>query len=274
MKKNLWWLVVGLAFLLTACAAPPVAETRTYEQQLSAAMLLCRENLSQGQAALQELADSIAHHGILQPLSVRRVGNSYQLIAGERRLRAAQMAGLTEIPCIVMTMDQQESAVAAMVANLQRQDLDFIEEARGIQRLMEIGHLRQEQAATVLGRSQSSVANKLRLLKHSEEVLEALRQAELTERHARALLRLPSEQLKMTAIAEIARQKMNVARAEHYIATLLETGRTKEKEPNVHAFLRNLTQSLTKIQSSGIAAISERRETEHEIVLTITFPKG
>ena len=138
------------------------------------------------EAALQELADSISCHGILQPLSVRRVGNSYELIAGERRLRAAQKAGLTEIPCIVMTMDQQESGMAAMVENLQRQDLDFIEEARGIARLMERCRISQEQVAQMLGRSQSSVANKMRLLKHSDEVLDALRQGELTERHARA----------------------------------------------------------------------------------------
>ena len=225
------------------------------------------------EAALQELADSIARHGILQPLSVRRVGNSYELIAGERRLRAAQKVGLTEIPCIVMTMDQQESGVAAMVENLQRQDLDFIEEARGIARLMDRCRISQEQAAQLLGRSQSSVANKLRLLKHSEEVLDALRQGELTERHARALLRLSSESLKLTAIGEIVRQRMNVSRTEQYIQTLLQQGQAKEYKPNVNAFLRNLTQGLSKIQNSGISAVSERRETENEIVVTITFPK-
>ena len=225
------------------------------------------------EAALQELADSIARHGILQPLSVRRVGNSYELIAGERRLRAAQKVGLTEIPCIVMTMDQQESGVAAMVENLQRQDLDFIEEARGIARLMDRCRISQEQAAQLLGRSQSSVANKLRLLKHSEEVLDALRQGELTERHARALLRLSSESLKLTAIGEIVRQRMNVSRTEQYIQTLLQQGQAREYKPNVNAFLRNLTQGLSKIQNSGISAVSERRETENEIVVTITFPK-
>lgn len=225
------------------------------------------------EAALQELADSISCHGILQPLSVRRVGNSYELIAGERRLRAAQKAGLTEIPCIVMTMDQQESGVAAMVENLQRQDLDFIEEAEGISRLMERCHISQEQVAQLLGRSQSSVANKLRLLKHSEAVLDALRQGELTERHARALLRLSSEQLKLTAIREIVRQHMNVSRTEQYIQTLLQQGQVKEYKPNVNAFIRNLTQGLSKIQNSGIPAVSERRETEDEIVVTITFPK-
>ena len=226
------------------------------------------------EGALQELADSIACHGILQPLSVRRVGNSYELIAGERRLRAAQTVGLTEIPCIVMTMDQQESAVAAMVENLQRQDLDYIEEAKGIARLMERGHMGQEQVAQMLGRSQSSVANKLRLLKHSDGVLDALRQGDLTERHARALLRLPSESMKLSAIGEIVRQRMNVSRTEQYISTLLQQGKSKEYKPDLHAFLRSMTQGLAKIQNSGIPAVSERRETEHEIVLTITFPKG
>ena len=125
--------------------------------------------------ALAELADSIREHGILQPLSVRRVGTGYELIAGERRLRAAAMAGLTEVPCILMQMDDRESGLAAMVENLQRQYLDFIEEAMGISRLMELGNLSQEQAARQLGKSQSAIANKLRLLRHSDPVLAALR---------------------------------------------------------------------------------------------------
>ena len=223
--------------------------------------------------ALSDLADSINRHGILQPLSVRRVGSAYELIAGERRLRAALQAGLTEIPCIVMTMDQQESGLAAMVENLQRQDLDFIEEARGISRLMEKYRIGQEQAASLLGRSQSAVANKLRLLKHSDEVLETLRQTELTERHARALLKLPTESQKLAAIATIVQQDLNVAKAEQYILSLLQQRDKPQPQPNVTAFLRHLTQSLTKIQKSGVSAISERRETESEIVLTITFPK-
>ena len=143
--------------------------------------------------ALEELADSIRQHGILQPLSVRRVGVSYELIAGERRLRAGQLAGLTEIPCIIMNMDDKESGAAALVENLQRQDLDFIEEARGIAYLMEHWSMRQEQVAQSLGKSQSCIANKLRLLKHSPQVLDAIRDAGLTERHARALLKLPGE---------------------------------------------------------------------------------
>ena len=223
--------------------------------------------------ALSELADSIRQHGILQPLSVRRTGAGYELIAGERRLRAAQMAGLNEIPCIVMSMDNRESSLAAMVENLQRQDLDFVEEARGISRLMGDWNMSQEQAARMLGKSQSAIANKLRLLRHSGEVLDALRQNGLTERHGRALLRLSAEDEKLAAIDEIIRQNMSVARTEKYIQELLEGRQKAPQRVNLGAFLNNLNQSLAKIQLSGISAVSERRETEDEIVVTITIPK-
>ena len=139
--------------------------------------------------ALAELTDSVRRHGVIQPLSVRRTVAGYELIAGERRLRAAQAAGLSEIPCIVMSMDDAESGMAALVENLQRQDLDFLEEAMGISRLIRTQSLSQEQAARMLGKSQSAIANKLRLLRHSPEVLSAIKRANLSERHARALLR-------------------------------------------------------------------------------------
>ena len=223
--------------------------------------------------ALAELAESIRQHGILQPLSVRRVGTGYELIAGERRLRAAQQAGLTEIPCIIMTMDEKESGMAAMVENLQRQDLDFIEEARGISNLMEQWGFSQDQVARILGKSQSAVANKLRLLRHSPQVLSAIRESSLTERHARALLRLPTEQDKLSVIATIVQMGMSVAKTESYIEQLLAEKPEKPSKPNISAFLNNLNQALARIQLSGISAISERKETESQIVLTITIPK-
>ena len=223
--------------------------------------------------ALDELAESIRQHGILQPLSVRRRDNVYELISGERRLRAAQLAGVTDIPCILMRMDDLESGMAALVENLQRQDLDFIEEAQGIRCLLDRFDMSQEQAARLLGKSQSSVANKLRLLRHSPAVLEALRSAGLTERHARALLRLPDEASVLAAIQEIVRQNMSVARTERYIESLLSTTTAKKRNASVGSFLNNLTLSLQKIQLSGIPAVSERRETDSQIVLTITIPK-
>ena len=222
---------------------------------------------------LAELAESIRQHGILQPLSVRRSGNFYQLIAGERRLRAAMLAGLNEIPCIVMSMDDKESGLAAMIENLQRQDLDFIEEAWGISALMESWGMSQDQAARMLGKSQSAVANKLRLLRHSSAVLTAIREGQLTERHARALLKLPTEEGKLSAISAIRRQNMSVAQAERYIDSLLRPDPDQPPAANLTAFLNNLSHSLSRIQRSGIGAVSERRETEDRIVFTITIPK-
>lgn len=225
------------------------------------------------QAALEELAESIRIHGILQPLSVRRVGTTYELIAGERRLRAARLAGLTEIPCILMRMDDRESSLAALLENLQRQDLDFIEEAQGISRLISQWGMSQEQAAKALGKSQSAVANKLRLLRHSPPVLQAMREGQLTERHARALLRLTGEADKLSVIRAIVQAGMSVARTEAYIDRLLTQNEEKYPRPNVSAFLKTVTQTLARIQESGIPAVSERRETESQIVLTITIPK-
>ena len=230
-----------------------------------------RQNFSQ--EALEELSLSIREHGILQPLSVRRAGTQYELIAGERRLRAGIRAGLTEIPCIVMQMDDRESAMAALIENLQRKDLDYIEQAQGFSALMSGFCLSQEQAARLMGLSQSSVANKLRLLRHSFPVLELLRRHGLTERHARALLKLPGEQQKAEAIRVIAERQMNVAQAERYIEDLLERPGEKEQPVKISALLSHLELTLTKIQKQGICAVSERRETEKEIVLTVTIPK-
>ena len=231
---------------------------------------------------LEELAESIAEHGILQPLSVREVRGRYQLISGERRLRAARMAGLATVPCIVVDASDTESALLALVENLQRRDLDYIEEAEGLARLMRQYGLNQEQAAAKVGKSQSAVANKLRLLRHSPAVLAALRENGLSERHARALLRLPTEQERMAALAVIVKQQMNVAKTEEYIEALL----TKKKQPeepkkgirklivrDVRLFLNSVNHSLDLIRGAGIRAEASQEETDSEIVLTIRLPK-
>ena len=223
--------------------------------------------------ALSELAESIRRHGILQPLSVRRQGTAYQLIAGERRLRAGILAGLTEVPCILMNMDDKESGLTALVENLQRQDLDFIEEAKGIQRLLEQWTMSQEQVARLLGKSQSAIANKLRLLRHTPVVLASIREGDLTERHARALLKLSDDTMKLQVIQRIVTQQLSVARTEQYIEDLLAQPREKNHKVNLGLFLTGLDQSLARIRQSGISAISERRETDRQIVLTITIPK-
>ncbi len=228
------------------------------------------------QTGLQELASSILQHGILQPLSVRRVGTAYELIAGERRLRAARIAGLEEVPCLLMAMDESQSGMAALVENLQRRDLDFIEEAQGLSRLMQLYGLSQEQAALRVGKSQSAVANKLRLLRHSTAVLDAIRQAGLSERHARALLKLTREEDKLAVIQVIVERELTVAKTEAYLEQLTaesQPARREQKAPDVRGFLNHLNQSLAMIQSAGIAAVSQQQETEREIVLTITIPK-
>ena len=231
---------------------------------------------------LQELAASIQNYGILQPLTVRRRNGEYELVAGERRLRAAKLAGLTEVPCILLTVDEQQSSMVALVENLQRRDLDYIEEAEGLARLMRQYGLNQEQAAAKVGKSQSAVANKLRLLRHSPAVLAALRENGLSERHARALLRLPTEQERMAALAVIVKQQMNVAKTEEYIEALL----TKKKQPeepkkgirklivrDVRLFLNSVNHSLDLIRGAGFRAEASQEETDSEIVLTIRLPK-
>lgn len=228
------------------------------------------------QETLEELAESISRHGILQPLSVRRQGNLYELIAGERRLRAAKLAGLEEVPCLLMSMDENQSALVALVENLQRKDLDYIEEARGLARLMQLSGLSQEQTAAKVGKSQSAVANKLRLLRHSVPVLEALRAGGLTERHARALLHLPGEPEKLMVIDRVVRDGLTVAQTEEYIRglTVQKPEQTRShRAVDIRAFLAGLTENLAKIQRAGIPAISHREETEREITLTITIRK-
>ncbi len=218
--------------------------------------------------ALQELARSIQTHGILQPLSVRRVGTVHQLVAGERRLRAAMLAGLADVPCIVVRMEEQEQATAALVENLQRQDLNFVEEARALAALTGKWGLRQEQAARLIGKSQSAVANKLRILRHSEAILQALVEAGASERHARALLPLEDEQIKLALIG----QKLTVGQLEQRVAALLSPAPAK-KPAQVGSFLRAVNTALARIRTGGVAAISEQRETDSQIVVTITIPK-
>lgn len=229
--------------------------------------------------ALQELAASVAQYGVLQPISVRRSGTGYELVAGERRLRAARLVGLDSIPCIVMSVGDEQSGMLALVENLQRRDLDFIEEAEGLAHLMRRYGLSQEQAARKIGKSQSSVANKLRLLRHSPAVLQALRENGLSERHARALLKLDSEQTCLDAIAVIVRRGMTVAQTESYVDTLLAQspkkpfGGRKLLLKDVRLFLNTVDHNLEIMHSAGIPAALRREETEDEIVLTIRLPK-
>ena len=171
--------------------------------------------------ALRELASSIASHGVIQPVTLRRVGGLYELIAGERRLRATQMAGLKAIPAIVVSADDEESAVLALIENIQRENLSYMEEALGYLKLAQEYHMTQEEIAKLMGKTQSAVANKLRILRLCGETKQILAEYGLTERHARALLRLANEEQQVQTAKLIAVKGMNVRETEEYIEDLL-----------------------------------------------------
>lgn len=234
--------------------------------------------------ALCELADSIAQYGVIQPLSVRRMGRQYELVAGERRLRAAKIAGLEEVPCIILELTDEDSSLVALIENLQRRDLDYIEEAEALLRLINEYGMSQEAAARRISRSQSAVANKLRILKLSPEILYVLRESGLTERHARALLRLPTEELRQQALEHMVVGKMTVAASEAYIEELLHLSADEDspasprRKPtyiikDVKLFLNSISRSLGIMRDSGVDAVCDKSETDDDIILMITIPK-
>lgn len=237
--------------------------------------------------SLSELCESIKSYGILNPLTVRARNGGYELVAGERRLRAAKLAGLTEVPCILLDIDIQDSNLIALIENLQRRDLDFIEEAAGLYQLIRIFGLSQEEAARRIGKSQSAVANKLRLLKLPEDILEALRENGLSERHGRALLRLSTPQKQRAALEYILENDLTVAATDAYVDALLQSPAPEPEEEkeqaqpkrsfilkDVRVFLNTLSRSLDMMKQGGIDAGMRREETEDSLILTISIPKN
>ena len=232
---------------------------------------------------LEELSRSIKDYGILNPLSVRLRGSRYELVAGERRLRAARLAGLREVPCILLDVNMEDASLIALVENLQRRDLDFIEEANGINQLIRMFGMSQEEAARRIGKSQSAVANKLRLLRLPPDVLEALRQNGLTERHGRALLRLPDGDRQRAALLYIIDNGLTVAATDAYIDALLQEPEPEAPKPgirrtfvlkDVRVFLNTLSRSIDLMKQGGIDAGVQREETEDRLILTISIPKN
>lgn len=228
---------------------------------------------------LAELALSISQVGVLQPLSVRRTAAGWELIAGERRLRAAELAGLPCVPCLPVEADDDASALLALVENLQRKDLDVWEEAAALRQLIDRHHLSQEEAARRVGKSQSAVANKLRLLKLPQDVIDGLRANRLSERHARALLRLDSPDLQRSALEYVVKRQLNVAQTDAYIERLCQKEAAPRKAApvyrirDVRLFLNTVKKSLAMMQSAGVNARCGREETDSEITLTIHIPK-
>lgn len=236
--------------------------------------------------AIATLAESIRQYGVLNPLTVRRTANSgYELVAGERRLRAARVAGLTDVPCLLINADGEDSSVIALVENLQRRDLDFFEEANGFKRLIEQFGLTQEEAARKVGKTQSAVANKLRLLRLSQQNMELIRCNNLTERHARALLRLNDESDRINVTNYIIEHELNVSRTEEYIDEFLKAKENPQPvvEPesgkhvvrlfkDVRFFLNTLNRAVGVMVDAGIGATVKQQESDDGLTLTICIP--
>jgi ParB family chromosome partitioning protein len=231
--------------------------------------------------ALQELADSIRQYGIITPLTVRKKEGCYELIAGERRLRAAKLAGLETVPCYIMAASEEDSGLMALIENLQRRDLSFFEEALSLQRLTRLYGLTQQQAAERIGKSQSAVANKLRLLRLAPATMEVIRTAALSERHARALLRLEDPDTQAAAAQRIVDDAMTVEQAEGYIEALLSG---PKPQPVVHGqrrqmlvrdvriFFNTVDRAVSAMQGAGIGVQIDRRQEGEDIILTVRVP--
>ena len=236
--------------------------------------------------AIATLAESIRQYGVLNPLTVRRTaGGGYELVAGERRLRAARVAGLTDVPCLLINADGEDSSVIALVENLQRRDLDFFEEANGFKRLIDQFGLTQEEAARKVGKTQSAVANKLRLLRLSQQNMELIRRNNLTERHARALLRLSEEADRINVTNYIIEHELNVSRTEEDIDEFLKAKEKPEPLPeqdggrhvvrlfkDVRFFLNTLNRAVGVMVDSGIGATVQQQESDDGLTLTISIP--
>ena len=229
---------------------------------------------------LDSLAASIRQNGILQPLLVRRCGSEYEVIAGERRLRAAKLAGAGTVPCMVVEMEDRDAAVCSLLENLQRQDLSCFEEAEAIARLISEFGMTQAQAAERLGKQQSTIANKLRLLRFSPAERSLIGKYQLSERHARSLLRIEDEAARRQLLQEIGEKELTVAKTEARVEQLL-SGQRAGKKParaiivvkDVRIFFNTVAHALEIMRRSGIDASEEQNETEDCIEYVIRIPK-
>lgn len=229
---------------------------------------------------LEGLACSIRANGMLQPINVRALDDgSFELISGERRLRAARMVGMTKIPCVVMNVSDEQSALFAIIENIQRQNLDFFEEAVAIERLMTDFGLSQEDIARKLGKAQSTLSNKLRLLRLPEEMRDKITYAGLTERHARALLTLPDNSTRGRVLDIIIERHLTVAESERLINDV-HRRRKAIKKPHtktfkdMRIFLNTLNHAVDTIRKAGIEADTAKSETDEyfEYVIRISKP--
>ena len=224
---------------------------------------------------LSQLSVSIQQNGILQPLTVRRNGEVYELIAGERRLRAAKLSGLAKVPCIIMDAAPEKSAVLAIMENIQRSDLNYIEEAFAISRLIEHLNLTQEEAAVKLGIAQSTVANKVRLLRLSDEEKAMALQYRLNERQARALLRLPGE-LRRQAIEKISGQGLNTVATDRLVEDMLKPKKRPQKKTfyvkQAALYINTFNSTIDSMKKAGIDCIAKKKKTDEFVEYVVRIP--
>lgn len=243
--------------------------------------------------SLDELAQSIRQYGVIQPITVRNSPQGgYELIAGERRLRAVKLAGLDYVPAIIVDVYEQDSAIMAMIENLQRENLHYLEEAKGYVSLISDHGFTQEELALKLGKSQSTIANKLRILRLSNEIKEVLIRENLTERHARALLKLPDDELRMKAVRQVVENKMNVRDTEAVIDNLIEELRGFEEKDDkveykvvskqkmifkrtkdVRIFINTIRNAVNMLKNYGLAVQYSQFDKGDLIEITVRIPK-
>lgn len=233
--------------------------------------------------ALEELSQSIKTYGLIQPISVRKLcDESYELIAGERRLRASEIAELSEIPAIVVDYKDKDSAILALIENLQREDLNFIEEAEGYFNLINDHGFTQQELAEKLAKNQSTIANKLRILRLPDDIKKSLIENKLTERHARALLRLPDEDLQRKVLEKVVKNDLNVKKTEKLIEDILDDltkVEEKEKKQNIKSlinfriYLNTIKNAYTAIKDSGVDAKYTEKDMGDYVEVVVKIPK-
>lgn len=235
--------------------------------------------------ALEDLCESIKQYGVIQPISVRKLStNSFELVAGERRLRAAEMAGLREIPAIIVTVTDNDSAVMALIENLQREDLTFMEEAEGYNNLLIEHGLTQEELAQKIGKSQSTIANKIRLLKLPPLVKKIIADNNLTERHARALLKLHDEQLQLRVLKRVCERGLNVKKTEELVERAIEKYTREVREgggekkvtravKDIRIFVNTVRQAIDMMKKAGVNAKAAQIDRGEYVEFIVRIPK-
>lgn len=230
--------------------------------------------------SLNELAESIKSLGIIQPLTVRQTTyNTYEVVSGERRLRAARIAGLETVPCIVTRINSFENDLTALIENIQREDLNFYEEALAYRKIMSDYNMSQEELAGKVGKKQSTISNLIRLLGLSDEVIEVILENNLSQRHARCLLSLPDSKTRLYAVKEIAKRDLNVKNSEALVKRLkdevvINSSKTNVKNIfNYRIYTNTIKQAYTSIYNTGLDCNYKERDYDDRIEVVITIPK-